>query len=322
FGARAVDGDASEILLWPLGGLAFVDIPQHWRAHFITTFAGPAVNLVLMVLCSVALMIGGFLPSLNPIAEPYAAKIHNYRDGKTYGSIYSSNFYQINNPEPTLVPMPLTVTTGKNTNVATTQENLKKVGLEWALAPSWSVWTQRFLQINWVLFLFNMLLPAYPMDCGRLLQAFLWARNGDYRGSTITVCYVGYVAGAILFAIAIYTEAVMLSGLAFFILVNCAQTLYQMESGGEVGPFGYDFSQGYTSLERDDPPVVTKKPGFIKGWWAARKARRIAREAEERARDDERMDQLLDKIAKAGKQALTDEEHRFMERVSARYRNR
>ena len=34
------------------------------------------------------------------------------------------------------------------------------------------------------------------------------------------------------------------------------------------------------------------------------------------------MDQLLDKIARLGKSALTDEERRFMERVSARYRNR
>src|SRR5262249_59674786 len=27
FGARLVDGDANEVLLWPLGGLAYVDVP-------------------------------------------------------------------------------------------------------------------------------------------------------------------------------------------------------------------------------------------------------------------------------------------------------
>src|SRR6266540_3573958 len=47
FGARAVNGDAQEILMWPLGGLAAVDIPHTPRANFITTLCGPAVNFVL-----------------------------------------------------------------------------------------------------------------------------------------------------------------------------------------------------------------------------------------------------------------------------------
>src|ERR1700722_10679010 len=34
FGARFVDGDAKEILIWPLGGLAFVDVPHTPRANF------------------------------------------------------------------------------------------------------------------------------------------------------------------------------------------------------------------------------------------------------------------------------------------------
>src|SRR5215831_18645662 len=42
FGARAVNGDAQEILMWPLGGLARCDVPHTPRANFITTIAGPA----------------------------------------------------------------------------------------------------------------------------------------------------------------------------------------------------------------------------------------------------------------------------------------
>src|SRR6516162_909891 len=34
FGARAVDGDASEVLMWPLGGLATVEVPHTPRANF------------------------------------------------------------------------------------------------------------------------------------------------------------------------------------------------------------------------------------------------------------------------------------------------
>ncbi len=35
FAARWVDGDASEVLLWPLGGLATVDVPHTPRANFL-----------------------------------------------------------------------------------------------------------------------------------------------------------------------------------------------------------------------------------------------------------------------------------------------
>src|SRR5437870_6735702 len=47
FGARLVDGDAHEVLLWPLGGLAAVEVPHTPRANFIAAAAGPMVNLLL-----------------------------------------------------------------------------------------------------------------------------------------------------------------------------------------------------------------------------------------------------------------------------------
>ena len=54
FGARYVDGEAHEVLMWPLGGLAFVDIPNTARAHFITVICGPAVNLMRAFKCASA----------------------------------------------------------------------------------------------------------------------------------------------------------------------------------------------------------------------------------------------------------------------------
>src|SRR5947209_13355780 len=41
FAARFVQGDASEVLLWPLGGLANCDVPHTPRANFIVAVAGP-----------------------------------------------------------------------------------------------------------------------------------------------------------------------------------------------------------------------------------------------------------------------------------------
>src|SRR5205807_4989903 len=71
FGARFVDGDAHEILLWPLGGLAYVEVPHTPRANFITTLAGPLVNLLLCVISGLVLWYAeGLRPPWNPLWSP------------------------------------------------------------------------------------------------------------------------------------------------------------------------------------------------------------------------------------------------------------
>src|SRR5579864_6201281 len=37
YGAYLVDGEANEIMLWPLGGLAYTDVPHTPWANFVTT---------------------------------------------------------------------------------------------------------------------------------------------------------------------------------------------------------------------------------------------------------------------------------------------
>src|SRR5260370_6666902 len=56
FAARSVNGDAQEVLLWPLGGLAAVDVPHTPRANLITAAGGPAVHFVLSVRCLLLLL--------------------------------------------------------------------------------------------------------------------------------------------------------------------------------------------------------------------------------------------------------------------------
>ena len=48
FACRAVRGEADEIMLWPLGGLAYCSPPHEWKANLITTLGGPAVNVALL----------------------------------------------------------------------------------------------------------------------------------------------------------------------------------------------------------------------------------------------------------------------------------
>lgn len=322
FGGRAVGGEANEILIWPLGGLAFVDVPQTPRAHNITVAAGPGVNLAICILTGVIICGAGFLPKLNPISSPYVCEMTNYREGRTYSSEYGIHLYKPGTAEEASVPSTTwntAVEAIKSGKTQAARDAFTAAHVDWAVAPSWLVWLQRTFWLSWVLFLFN-LIPAYPLDGGQLLQGFVWARS-NYRQGTVVACYSGYVVGVLFIIGSIALNETLLMGLGLFMFYESFRRLAALDS--EEGAFGYDFSQGYTSLERDDPPPTRPKRGnWFKRWMQARTARRLQREAEQRVRDDERMDELLDKIAKTGKASLTDEERRFMERVSARYRNR
>jgi len=56
---RRVGGEATDILLWPLGGLASCLPPDTWRANLITVLGGPAVNALLLPVFAGALALSG-----------------------------------------------------------------------------------------------------------------------------------------------------------------------------------------------------------------------------------------------------------------------
>ena len=56
--ARWCDGEANDILLWPLGGLAFVRPAWDPTAHLITTVAGPFVTFVLWLTLKALTSVG------------------------------------------------------------------------------------------------------------------------------------------------------------------------------------------------------------------------------------------------------------------------
>ena len=54
--AIRVGGRASEIILWPLGGLAVCEAPSRWRPQLLVAAGGPLVNLALLALTWVAFL--------------------------------------------------------------------------------------------------------------------------------------------------------------------------------------------------------------------------------------------------------------------------
>src|SRR5438045_5654801 len=57
FACRQTGGIADRIVLWPLGGIAFVDPPRRPGAVLWSIAAGPLVNVILLPILSIALVV-------------------------------------------------------------------------------------------------------------------------------------------------------------------------------------------------------------------------------------------------------------------------
>ena len=316
---RLVGGEPQEILMWPLGGLAYVDLPHTPKAHLLTAAGGPAVNLVLALLCGMVLAVAGFTP--NPLHEPYKAAVRNQKDGRLYTSDYGLNLYEPGSDRPVAIPPSLVNAFYVQRDQAAVADILAKSEqasppYQRARASQFVVWTYRVFWLNCLLLAIN-LLPAYPLDGGQMLLAVIWGRSGDYRRGVTVAAYSGIGVAMLLLVVCLAYNESMLVALAAFMILSAVTRL----NAAEAEDSGYgDFSAGYTSLEKDDPPPPRPKVGPVKKWFQARAARRIQRELEATQADDERMDQLLDKIARTGKGSLTAEEKRFLDRQSERYK--
>jgi Zn-dependent protease len=288
FAGRAVDGDAHDILLWPLGGLAYVEVPHTPRANLVTAAGGPAVNLLLCLLSGLLLVLWlGYHPLWNPFDYVLRTEPNGGMELLPWGAE-------------------------------------KRVPVAFQGAGAAAIVLARLFWVNWVLLLINVVLIGFPLDGGRMLQAGLWRYLG-YRQATLVAIFVGFVVMFVVGLAAIIWNELLALCLAVFIYIACRQEWMALESGSEEGPFGYDFSQGYTSLERDQvtaAPQPRRKQNWWRRWLQKRAANKMQREQEQREAEERRMDELLAKVQREGMGALTDEEKRFLKRVSDRYRNR
>jgi uncharacterized protein (TIGR03067 family) len=144
---RSVGGIANRIVLWPLGGIAFVDPPPRPGALLWSIAAGPLVNVVLL-----APTVGFW------IACHAAGWQHTAPDVYRFAA-----------------------------------------GLAW---------------INGYLLVFNML-PVYPLDGGRILQALLWFVMGRAR-SLLVAAGIGLVVGLGLLVFAIAARSLVWGIMAGF----------------------------------------------------------------------------------------------------------
>lgn len=192
-----------------------------------------------------------------------------------------------------------------------------------AFSAAW--WVGSFGHVNWVLFLAN-LIPALPFDGGRILRSLL---GGHVRESDVWP-YLARTFAVILGLVGLFRiyfskpGGWILLGLALLLEAMVRHEARMLEEGGyyEEGLFGYDFSQGYTSLEPGTPIVRPRKESALRRWRRRRSELRRLRLEAQYAAEEARLDEILEKLHREGRGALTVEEQRFLVRQSARIRTR
>ena len=201
------------------------------------------------------------------------------------------------------------------------------------VAPLTTLWyVGWFGWLNWVVFLANLLLPALPFDMGRIVRAKVAGPGLHDSRDAMIAPWLGHVAAILLALIGglrlvLYhrLDSLTLIMLALLIegLVRAEARMMEEGSFFDDGVFGYDFSEGYTSLEASTAKVRPHRESVNgSGGGRRRSDQRKQRLAAQFAADDRRLDEILDKLHRQGKASLTDEEQRFLVRVSAKIKKR
>ena len=257
FAARRVGGDANEILMWPLGGLALCDAPQRPWPQFIVAAGGPLVNVII---CAV-----------------------------TYGlmraiiAVYAHTTFTFN---PTVAGGLFSV-------------------LAWAFA------------ISLGLLIFN-LLPIFPLDGGRLLQAVLWWKLRYYRATLIT-CVVGMIGAGLMtmyglaFFLSWYGMILVAIGISCFL--HCFQLRAQMKA---EGPWAFQEDGVDYSASMWRPDEHSKKHKKL----SRRAKRRLRKQAEDEENEQARIDAILSKVSAHGMHSLSWFERRELRKATERQRRR
>src|SRR2546426_5084117 len=240
FAASRQGGDAERIVIWPLGGLAYCEVPHDPRSQFLVSAAGPVANALLSILASAACLFAGW-------------------------SLFSE-----------------------------TVEAEQGFPFARILFQSLFLWNIFLLFIN--------VIPCYPLDGGRMLQAALWSKlESPGHASWVTfrisnVFALGSLVTALLLWIFCFRDKEFSShhpfwsqaswGLLLVALVHFYEAKayqHRLAHGEEEDKiFGYDFSLGYTSLER----TATREARRTSLWSSLREKYRRRADGSKRQRED------------------------------------
>jgi Zn-dependent protease len=270
FVARLTGGVGNEILIWPLGGLAFVQPASTFRSQFLTPAAGPLSNLLVCGAVTARLWGAGAFPAvLNPLIFPV--------------------------------------------------DPAHALGAEWLIdVLKVTFWC------NWILLIVN-LLPVFPLDGIRMTLAVLKNRV-DVESAAESAIRISFIVASLAMGVGLFVDSSWVVFFGALVLVYTIFEWVQLRTADTLDDsfMGYDFSQGYTSLERSSKNQSSspRRKGWIESWRERRRAEKERRARLEIEEAQQQLDVILEKVHQQGIDSLSDAERRQLNRASARLRDR
>ena len=179
--------------------------------------------------------------------------------------------------------------------------------------------------VNWLLLVVN-LLPIVPLDGGQILRAVMATRIHPELVVRAAAKASMSFSGLLMLAGLIGDWSVVVFVGAILLVINVVQLIEEQTSEFMDEEFqGYDFSEGYTSLERSGAESASQPDGTLNPLQRWREQRRIKRELDEqreRADAEQQLDGLLAKVHEYGMASLTAREQRQLQQVSDLLRER
>lgn len=282
--ARRVDGVADEMVLTPIGGITRLRMSTDTNGEVLVSLAGPIMNMVIGWGCCLPLI---------------------WYDG----SENLLGLLKLFSPEAL------------------------RTGTPWQIVAKLGLWVNHWLMIV-------NLIPTLPFDGGQIMKSLteLPRLQPFVRSPQQFVGRLGKMVslGLLIVAICLLLTpeargdrivptwlALSLLASVIFIASRSALTAHGSEGLDETDqPFGYDFSQGYTSLERTTREDPEQQSNAIARWIEQRREARQRRQLEIEAEDERQVDSILARLHELGIEGLSAEERALLQRVSARYRDR
>lgn len=284
--AWQLGGDARQIVLVPWGGLTSVVFSRQPRSELLVSLAGPVVNAAICGLCLPFLVLLGEAETLPKILDPLHPEM-----------LFGDRF------------------TGPS-------------GAQVVLIVFW---------INWVLLLAN-LIPAYPFDGGRVARALLASSypGVDRRVTAVFVARMAKVVAivfAMVAAIAWFTQkpgeaiiplwfAIALLSLVLFFSAQQEEERAAAEAADLAIPFGENFPESEAGYEHSPTVGAPTSSGLLTRWLERRRETRLRQQREIELDEEQRLDEILQRLHAQGMQHLSVEDRSLLERVSARMRTR
>ncbi|HVR84100.1 MAG TPA: site-2 protease family protein [Planctomycetota bacterium] len=253
-------GHAEKILLWPLGGLSYLEYDRRPQLQIQVSIIGPISSLLLSAIC--------------------------------FGILRATDIpldWNLAHPLRSWYPMGFTLA---------------------------QILILHAARLNLILGLFNVI-PAYPLDGGQVLQAFLTLKIGRLRAAQVTSAVSIVVGAAMVFFGFVRSEILLtLIGLNILFAAHQLRSLIRM---GELDAHP-SMGGGGSSGEFDYMPERPRKKGFWARWKEKRSRAAAARDLERDQAGRARVDAVLEKVSREGIGSLTSDEKRILDEASRRSR--